>query len=93
MYQRYSIFELESRTQDSRDHESFQVKRQRLAIVEEVIEKLIGNKFHICDKCRYERGFHVSFERKDDHHEIVLICPSCGQRYRVGWKVTSTEIA
>ncbi len=60
--------------------------------MEEVIEKQIGKEFHICDKCGYERGFHVSFERGDDSHEIVLICPSCGQRYRVGWKVTSPEI-
>ena len=61
--------------------------------MEEVIEKHIGKESHISDKCRYERGFHVSFERKDDDHEIVLICPSCGQRYRVEWKTAPTEIA
>jgi RNase P subunit RPR2 len=61
--------------------------------VEEVIEKQIGKEFHICDKCRYGRGFHVSFERRDDHQEIVLICPGCGQHYRVGWKIATTEIA
>lgn len=60
--------------------------------MEEVIEKQIDREFHTCDKCRYERGFHVSFEGKDGHNEIVLICPSCGQRYRVGWKVASTKV-
>ncbi len=61
--------------------------------MEEAIEKHIGKEFHVCEKCRYERGFHVSLERKDDHHEIVLICPNCGRRYRVGWKVASTDVA
>ncbi len=58
-------------------------------MADEPIEKPINRAFHICDKCHYERGFHVSLEPQDGHREIVLICPSCGQRYGVGWKITS----
>jgi hypothetical protein len=60
-------------------------------VVDEVIKKQIGKTFHTCDKCNYQRGFHVSFEKADSHHEIVLICPNCGQRFRVGWKFTPIE--
>ncbi|NIQ39265.1 MAG: hypothetical protein GTN81_11820 [Proteobacteria bacterium] len=63
----------------------------RFSIVDGVTERKINREFHICDKCQYENGFHVSFESKDGYHEIVLICPSCGQRYRVGWKMTPIE--
>ena len=59
--------------------------------VEDMIEKQIGKEFHICDKCGYDRGFHVSFERGEGHCEIVLICPNCGQRYGVGWKITLAQ--
>jgi predicted RNA-binding Zn-ribbon protein involved in translation (DUF1610 family) len=59
--------------------------------VENTIEKQIGDEYHTCDKCGYDRGFHVSFERGETRREIVLICPNCGQRYRVGWKVTLNE--
>ncbi|MEE8402031.1 MAG: hypothetical protein V3R86_07760 [Candidatus Hydrothermarchaeaceae archaeon] len=52
-----------------------------------VIEKEIEKEFHICDKCGYDLGFHVSFERVQDIYEIILICPKCGQRYRPGWNV------
>lgn len=50
--------------------------------------KRIGEEFSICGTCGYERGFHVSFEKRGTKFEVVLICPECGQRFRVGW-VTS----
>ena len=59
--------------------------------MENVMKKEIGEEFYICEKCTYERGFHVSLVRKDTHHEIVPICPNCGQRYNVGWKLTLTQ--
>jgi transcription elongation factor Elf1 len=62
-----------------------------MAMVENVIEKQIGDEFHTCETCGYERGFHVSFERREARCETVLICPNCGQRYRVGWKVILNE--
>jgi hypothetical protein len=61
--------------------------------MEEVIEKELGKAFHSCEKCGYERGFHVSFAGEGGPQEIVLICPSCGQPYRVGWQFTPTESA
>jgi len=54
----------------------------------DIIEKQIGKEFHTCEKCGYERGFHVSFEREDGECRITLICPNCGQRYGVGWTFT-----
>jgi hypothetical protein len=56
--------------------------------MEEVVERQIGEELHICKKCGYDRGFHVSFQRRGDHYDILLICPNCGQRYGIGWKVT-----
>lgn len=45
---------------------------------------------YTCPKCNYEDGFHVSFNMKGDAKggEIVLICPDCHSRFRIGWKVT-----
>ena len=51
----------------------------------EVIEKTIEEEFHICDTCGYEKGFHISFIRRENDFEIVLICPQCGQRFKVNW--------
>jgi predicted RNA-binding Zn-ribbon protein involved in translation (DUF1610 family) len=77
--------------------------------MENVMKKEIGEEFYICEKCTYERGFHVSLTRyicekctyergfhvsltrEGTHHEIVLICPNCGQRYSVGWRLTLTQ--
>lgn len=43
----------------------------------------------VCQKCGYERGFHVFFkEIENGKAKIGLICPSCGQSYDIGW-VTS----
>lgn len=54
-------------------------------ISESVIEKQLEEEFHICENCGYRRGFHISFAKKNDIFEIILICPDCGQRHRVGW--------
>lgn len=50
------------------------------------IEKEIKEEFHVCDTCGYDRGFHVSFV-KSESYEIILICPQCGQRFKVSWRV------
>ncbi len=52
-----------------------------------VIEKKIEKGFHVCDKCGYEKGFHVSFAKQGESHEVVLVCPNWGQRYKVNWKI------
>ena len=52
-----------------------------------VIEKKVGKEFRVCDTCGYDRGFHVSFVEGRSQYEVVLICPQCGQRFKVRWKV------
>ena len=44
---------------------------------------------YMCPDCGYTDGFHVSFDMKKgpDKGEVVLICPACHARYRVGWSV------
>ncbi len=53
----------------------------------EIIEKKVEEEFSICDVCGYGRGFHVSFVKKEKRHEIILICPECGARFKVDWNV------
>jgi hypothetical protein len=53
-----------------------------------LIEKKIEKKFNTCDICGYDRGFHVSFSKQGEPYEVVLICPECGQRYKVNWRIT-----
>lgn len=39
----------------------------------------------VCQVCNYQRGFHVSFRFEGEGQRIILICPSCGQSYDLGW--------
>jgi uncharacterized protein YbaR (Trm112 family) len=48
--------------------------------------KKVEKEFFKCDKCGYDKGFHVYFARQGEDCEIVLICPQCAQRYKIGWK-------
>jgi hypothetical protein len=43
-----------------------------------------------CPGCGYTDGFHVSFQEDaaSGHWEIVLICPQCHRKYRMGWKIS-----
>ena len=52
-----------------------------------LIEKKIEKEFYVCDSCGYDKGFHVSFHRLEQNCEVVLICPQCGQRYKINWRV------
>jgi hypothetical protein len=44
---------------------------------------------HCCPSCGYEDGFHVSFRfgPKGPSAEVILICPNCHTRFRLGWKI------
>lgn len=53
----------------------------------EAVEKKIEPVFHVCDKCGYENGFHVSFVKQTEAYEVILICPQCGQRFKINWKI------
>jgi len=46
-----------------------------------------GEEFRECDNCNYDRGFHTSFLLDDLIYRIILICPDCGTRYDVSWKI------
>lgn len=49
--------------------------------------------FRICTRCGYGRGFHVSFEPGGGGSaRLVLICPSCGQSYRLGWLLPAADL-
>ena len=56
------------------------------------------DEFRICPECGYELGFHTSFvnihadkpepfKSTTEVYRLILICPECGARYDVGWKV------
>ncbi len=42
-----------------------------------------------CPVCGYRDGFHVSFQVAENHTNghIILICPDCHHRFRLGWHV------
>jgi hypothetical protein len=61
-----------------------------------------GDELHQCPSCGYALGFHTSFvsanATKDNPikstrevHLVILICPECGARYDVGWRVSFAE--
>lgn len=61
-----------------------------------------GGELHTCPACGYELGFHTSFigtnTDKDNPvkstrevYRVILICPECGARYDVGWRVSFAE--
>lgn len=52
----------------------------------------VGEELSACPGCGYSAGFHVGFRREDLRLRVVLICPSCGGRFRAGdWTVPSGE--
>jgi transcription elongation factor Elf1 len=73
-----------------------------MTISDEVRPIKVEREFHICPNCGYEKGFHVSFQRINafpdipvkttrEMFRVILICPNCGARFDVGWKVTVSE--
>ncbi len=68
----------------------------------EITHIRVGTEFHICPACGYELGFHTSFigtntdkanpvKSTREVYNVILICPECGARYDVGWRVSFTE--
>ena len=62
----------------------------------------IEDELRVCPACGYEYGFHTSFLKmtpgKDspvkstrEVYQVILLCPECGARYDVGWRVSFTE--
>lgn len=46
-----------------------------------------------CPACGYTDGWHVSFKAGASGRdaEIILICPNCHSRFRVGWQVNFAQ--
>jgi uncharacterized protein with PIN domain len=63
----------------------------------------IGTELKACHACGYQLGFHTSFLNSNagnasvpirstrEVYRVILICPECGARYDVGWKVPLSE--
>lgn len=62
----------------------------------------VEDELHVCPKCSYALGFHTSFINanavKDNPikstrevYRVILICPECGARYDVGWRISFSE--
>jgi hypothetical protein len=62
----------------------------------------MGDEMRECPSCGYGLGFHTSFIRASaarnnpikstrEVYRVILICPECGARYDVGWRVSFAE--
>jgi len=74
-----------------------------MPVKNEITVTNIDEEFRICPACGYEYGFHTSFLRVDsgknspvkstrEVYRVILICPECGARYDVGWRVSFTGL-
>jgi len=61
-----------------------------------------GDELHTCPACGYRLGFHTSFlsasanknnpiKSTREVYRVILICPECGARYDVGWRISFAE--
>ena len=63
----------------------------------------VENELDTCPACGYKLGFHTSFVSANasrdnpaatsarEVYRVILICPECGARYDVGWRVSFAE--
>jgi len=63
----------------------------------------IEEEFRICPACGYDRGFHTSLVNmspgRGNHlkttrevFRVILICPNCGARFDIGWKIPVGDV-
>jgi hypothetical protein len=68
----------------------------------EITNLSVDDELHICPACGYTLGFHTSFlnvnankerpvKSTRDVYRVILICPECGARYDVGWRISFSE--
>lgn len=61
-----------------------------------------GSEFSVCPACGYPLGFHISFistnaekgnpvKSTREVYRVILICPECGARFDVGWRISFSE--
>lgn len=66
--------------------------------LKEITSLPAGHELHTCPACGYTLGFHTSFvsagtgwdtsvRSPPEMYLVVLICPECGARYDVGWRI------
>jgi predicted RNA-binding Zn-ribbon protein involved in translation (DUF1610 family) len=71
-----------------------------MTVSDEIKTITVGAELSVCPNCGYDKGFHVSFQNMiqsdsspvkttRDMLKIILICPNCGARYDIGWKIPS----
>ncbi len=59
-----------------------------MSVAEKIYTVALETEFRICSVCGYDLGFHVSFlVEKGGITRLILICPECGSRFDVGWRV------
>jgi ribosomal protein S27AE len=63
----------------------------------------VDDELRVCPACGYEFGFHTSFLKLNagknpplskstrEVYMVILLCPECGARYDVGWRVSFSE--
>ena len=70
--------------------------------LKEIISLPVEDELHTCPDCGYTLGFHTSFVSTSASRDtpvrstrevwrVILICPECGARYDVGWRVSFAE--
>lgn len=68
----------------------------------EIIAVTVKDEFRVCPNCGYDRGFHSTLVSRSPNadgltrftkvlYRVVLVCPECGARYDVGWRVSLVE--
>ncbi|HUH78990.1 MAG TPA: hypothetical protein VLY83_03755 [Methanoregula sp.] len=62
----------------------------------------VEGEFRVCPECGYTRGFHASFldlspgkdypvKSTKRVFRVILVCPDCGSRFDIGWKIPLDE--
>ncbi len=71
--------------------------------IKEITPLQAGDGIQTCPDCGYDRGFNVSFvntagarnnpvKSTREVFRAILICPECGARFDVGWRVSFSQI-
>lgn len=75
-----------------------------MPVAEEIIQVRPESELRICPSCGYEYGFHTSFVDANATSgpvkirtttrvfRVILICPECGARFDVGWRIQPVEM-
>lgn len=76
-----------------------------MPVAEEITPLRLEGELNKCPNCGYEYGFHSSFLDANAScgpikvrtttrvFRVILICPECGARYDVGWRIQPVEMA